>query len=50
MSNGGKRYFISFIDVFSRKTWVYYLHEKSEALTTFKSFKALVEKEVGTPI
>ncbi|KAA3486842.1 Retrovirus-related Pol polyprotein from transposon TNT 1-94 [Gossypium australe] len=32
-----------------RKTWVY-LHEKSKALTAFKSFKALVEKEVGAPI
>jgi len=50
MSNGGKRHFISYIDDFSRKTWVYYLHEKSEALTTFKSFKALVEKEARTPI
>jgi len=50
MSNGGKRYFISLIDDFSTKTWVYYLHEKSEALIALKSFKALVEKEAGTPI
>ncbi|KAA3461320.1 Retrovirus-related Pol polyprotein from transposon TNT 1-94 [Gossypium australe] len=49
-SNRGKRYFISFIDDFSRKTWVYYLNEKSEALTAFKSFKALVEKEAETLI
>ena len=50
MSNGDKRYFISFIDDFSRKIWVYFLHEKSEGLTAFKSFKQLVEKEAGTPI
>lgn len=49
-SNGKKRYFISFIDDYSWKTWVYFLLEKSEALTTFRSFKALVEKEAGRPI
>ena len=41
---------MSFIDDFSRKTWVYFLHEKSEALAMFKKFKARVEKEVGTDI
>ena len=42
-SNGGKKYFITFTDDFSRKTWVYFLQEKSEALSSFKSFKARVE-------
>lgn len=49
-SNGSKRYFITFIDDFSRKTWVYLLQEKSEAFLAFKNYKALVEKEVGQPI
>lgn len=49
-SNGGKRYIITFIDDFSRKVWVYFLQEKSEAFLAFKSYKALVEKEVGSPI
>ncbi|CAJ2635130.1 unnamed protein product [Trifolium pratense] len=44
-SNGGSRYFITFTDDFSRKTWIYVLKEKSLALDCFKSFKALVEKE-----
>lgn len=44
-SNGGKRYLITFTDDFSRKTWVYFLQAKAEALTAFKSFKALVENE-----
>ena len=48
ISNGKKRYFITFIDDFSRKTWVYFLMEKSEAFSTFKSYKARVEKETGT--
>ncbi|KAL4376447.1 hypothetical protein GQ457_02G008830 [Hibiscus cannabinus] len=37
-SFSGKRYFISFVDDFSRKTWVF-LKEKSEAFETFKKFK-----------
>ncbi|KAH9735189.1 hypothetical protein KPL71_017659 [Citrus sinensis] len=49
-SNGGKRYFISFIDDFSRKTWVYFLQEKSEAFTAFQMFKALVEREADSQI
>jgi transposase InsO family protein len=44
-SNGNKRYFITFIDDYSRKTWVYFLQDKSEAFIIFKSFKARVEKE-----
>ncbi|PRQ42077.1 putative RNA-directed DNA polymerase [Rosa chinensis] len=47
LSNSRKRYLISFIDDYSRKTWVYFLYEKSQAFTTFKSFKCLVEKETG---
>jgi transposase InsO family protein len=31
-SNGKNRYFIIFIDDLSRKTWIYFLSEKSEAL------------------
>ena len=37
-------YFICFIDDYSRKAWVYLLAYKSDAFTTFKLFKALVEK------
>lgn len=43
-SNGNKRDFITFIDDYSRKTWVYFLQETSEAFIVFKSFKARVEK------
>ncbi|KAL0433268.1 UNVERIFIED_CONTAM: Retrovirus-related Pol polyprotein from transposon TNT 1-94 [Sesamum latifolium] len=49
-SNGGKRYFVTFIDDYSRKTWVYFLQEKSETFLAFKSFKAKVEREAGMPI
>ncbi|RVW66685.1 Retrovirus-related Pol polyprotein from transposon TNT 1-94 [Vitis vinifera] len=47
VSNSKKRYLISFIDDYSRKVWIYFLTEKSEAFTTFKNYKNLVEKETG---
>ncbi|PRQ55987.1 putative RNA-directed DNA polymerase [Rosa chinensis] len=50
VSNGNKRYFITFTDDFSRKTWVYFMEQKSEAFGVFKSFKTLVEKESGKEI
>ncbi|XP_074346456.1 uncharacterized protein LOC141685242 [Apium graveolens] len=42
-SLGGNRYYLTFIDNFSRKSWVYIIKEKSEALDKFKEFKALEE-------
>jgi transposase InsO family protein len=38
------RYFITFIDDYTRSTWVYFLKEKSKAFEVFKKFKVLVEK------
>lgn len=46
-SNSKKRYSLCFIDDYSRKAWVYFLVEKSEALNSFQCFKNLVEKETG---
>ncbi|KAL8162473.1 hypothetical protein V2J09_013962 [Rumex salicifolius] len=50
MSHSGKQYFLSFIDDFSRKGWVYLLAEKSEAFERFKAFKLIAEKEVGVAL
>ena len=36
-------YYVSFIDDFSRNTWIYFLKKKSEVFDKFKEFKALVE-------
>lgn len=41
---GGNRYFLLFVDDYSRKMWVYFLKEKSDALGMFKKYKAVVEK------
>ena len=43
-SNDGSKYFISFIDNFSRKTWIYFLKNKYDAYDIFKSFKVSIEK------
>jgi hypothetical protein len=42
-SIGGSLYYVSFIDDFSRKTWIYFLRKKSKVFEKFKEFKALVE-------
>jgi hypothetical protein len=39
----GYVYYVSFIDDYSRKTWIYLLKEKNEVFGKFKEFKALVE-------
>ncbi|KAM1496365.1 hypothetical protein ACFXTO_030979 [Malus domestica] len=46
-SLSGNRYFITFIDDFSRMCWVYFLRNKSEAFYVFKKFKAMVELQSG---
>ncbi|RDX74739.1 hypothetical protein CR513_45469, partial [Mucuna pruriens] len=45
--HGGNHYFISFVDDFSRKLWVYLIKRKGEAFEVFKRFKAMVEKQCG---
>jgi transposase InsO family protein len=49
-SFSGNEYFITFIDDYSRKCWVYFLEKKSEAFETFKKFKVMVEKMTGKNI
>ena len=36
-------YYVSFIDDFSQKTWIYFMKGKNEVFGKFKEFKALVE-------
>ena len=43
VSKGGARYFMSFINDYSRKVWVYFLKNKFEAFAKFKKWKAEVE-------
>lgn len=44
-SNGGARYFMTLIDDFSRRVWIYTLKHKSEALQRFKQWVTLNENQ-----
>lgn len=46
-SFSGARYVLTFIDDFSRRTWVYFLKYKSDVFDSFRIFKTFVEKQSG---
>ncbi|GJU64788.1 retrovirus-related pol polyprotein from transposon TNT 1-94 [Tanacetum coccineum] len=50
LTRGGNRYFITFIDDYSRYTYVYLLKSKDQAFKTFKIYKAEVENQRGKQI
>ena len=50
MDAHGPKYFISFTDDCSRYMYLYMLHNKDEALDSFKVFKVEVEKQFGKQI
>ena len=42
-SLSGYVYNVTFIDEFSRKTWIYFMKNKDEVFNKFKEFKSLIE-------
>lgn len=46
----GGMYYVSLIDDFSHKTWIYFLKTKDEVCSRFQEFKALVENRTGKKI
>ena len=50
LSLSGHEYYVTLIDDFSRKTWIYFLKTKGEVFARFKEFKALVENQTGKKI
>ena len=46
-SLGGSHYYVTFIDDAARKTWFYWIRQKTDVFATFKKWKALVENEIG---
>ena len=50
MSRGGKNYFVTFIDDFSRYTKVYLIKHKDEAFDMFLTYKAEVENQLNKKI
>eukprot|EP00253_Pinus_taeda_P026417 PITA_26417 len=49
-SLAGSQYFLTFIDDFTRKTWLYFLKNKSEVFEKLRNFKALVGNQSGLNI
>ena len=43
-------YYVSFIDDYSRKTWIYFMKKKYEVFSKFKEFKALIENHTKRKI
>ncbi|GAU13081.1 hypothetical protein TSUD_173810 [Trifolium subterraneum] len=50
VSSLGFQYYITFIDAYSRYTWIYLLKSKSDAFTIFKQFKTMAELQLGHPL
>jgi len=44
-SISGMRYFVTFIDCYSRVTWIYLIKHKSEVLKCFQNFSSLIENQ-----
>jgi hypothetical protein len=49
-SLGGCLYYVLFIDDFSRFTWLYPIHNKSDVFRVFVQFKSLVENQFSSSI
>jgi hypothetical protein len=44
------RYYVIFVDNFSRKCWIFFMQKKDQTFSNFCEFKALVEKELGKQV
>ena len=44
------RYYVIFVDDYSRRCWIFFMQKKSETFSKFCEFKALVEKESGKQV
>jgi transposase InsO family protein len=49
-SINGMKYFITFIDCFSRMTWFYVMKHKDEVLNCFQKFHELVNNKFNTQV
>src|SRR4051812_29728782 len=49
-SHSGARYFLSIVDDYSRKLWVFIQKTKDETFENFKSWKTLVENQTGRKV
>jgi len=47
---GGSRYFLTFLDDCSKRSWVYLITHKNEVFEEIRNFKKMVEKQSGKKI
>jgi transposase InsO family protein len=50
VSISAMKYFVTFIDCYSRMTWIYLMKQKSEVLTCFRDFYAYIQNRFSTNI
>jgi transposase InsO family protein len=50
VSLSGCLYYVTFIDNFSRKSWIFFMKTKGQVFNQFQEFKALVENQTGRKI
>ena len=50
VSLSGHEYYVSFIDDYSKKNWIYFLKDKGGVFDRIQEFKALVENQTGKKI
>ena len=49
-STAKHRYYVIFVDKFSRKCWIFFMQKKDQTFSKFCEFKALVEKYSGKQV
>jgi transposase InsO family protein len=49
-STAKHKYYVIFVDDFSRKCWIFFMQKKDQTFSKFCEFKALVEKESGKQV
>ena len=47
---GGSRYFVIFVDDFSRYTWIYFFKNRSELYQIYRDFTKMIETQFSKPI
>jgi hypothetical protein len=50
VSKGDHKYYIIFIDDFSHHTWIYFMKYRSDALSIYKNFSAIIHTHFDTSI
>ena len=50
LATNGAKYFLVFVDDFSRFSWIYMLHSKDQVSSYFVQFQSFVEKQFELPI